>query len=136
MNFVMGDYKTALEQLNAIRNSYMKGNPKIAVSMGAQYEVYMNTLQQLNNKQDFNETYQAELLKKYNSLASNAQVFMPDFFSISPKEAKEDLNSFIKSSITGKSSIDLKTAMLLFRRYATNLIAETTYTKGLPFYKN
>ena len=61
---------------------------------------------------------------------------MPDFFSISPKEAKEDLNSFIKSSITGKSSIDLKTAMLLFRRYATNLIAETTYTKGLPFYKN
>ena len=63
MNFVMGDYKTALEQLNAIRNSYMKGNPKIAVSMGAQYEVYMNTLQQLNNKQDFNETYQAELLK-------------------------------------------------------------------------
>lgn len=133
MNFVMGDYKTALEQLNAIRNSYMKGNPKIAVSMGAQYEVYMNTLQQLNNKQDFNETYQAELLKKYNSLASNAQVFMPDFFSISPKEAKEDLNSFIKSSITGKSSIDLKTAMLLFRRYATNLIAETTYTKGLPF---
>ncbi|NHQ72620.1 hydrolase, partial [Elizabethkingia miricola] len=43
MNFVMGDYKTALEQLNAIKNSYMKGNPKIATAMGAQYEVYINT---------------------------------------------------------------------------------------------
>ncbi|WP_407484845.1 CocE/NonD family hydrolase [Elizabethkingia miricola] len=133
MNFVMGDYKTALEQLNAIKNSYMKGNPKIATAMGAQYEVYINTLQQLNNKQDFNKTYQAELLKKYNSLPSNSQVFMPDSFNLSPKDTKEDLNNFIKSDITGKSSIDLKTALLLFRKYGSNLIAEATYTKGLPF---
>lgn len=67
MNFVMGDYKTALEQLNDVRSSFMKGNPKMAAAMGTQYEVYMNTLQRLNNNQDFNKTYQAELLKKYNS---------------------------------------------------------------------
>ena len=132
MNFVMGDYKTSLEQLNAVRSSFMKGNPKMATAMGAQYEVYMNTLQHLNNQQDFNKTYQAELLKKYNSLASNVQVFMPFFFGLSPKETKEDLSGFIKSDITGKSSIDLKTALLLFRKYGSNLIAEATYTKGLP----
>lgn len=63
MNFVMGDYKTALEQLNDVRSSFMKGNPKMAAAMGTQYEVYMNTLQRLNNNQDFNKTYQAELLK-------------------------------------------------------------------------
>ncbi|OPC54137.1 CocE/NonD family hydrolase [Elizabethkingia miricola] len=132
MNFVMGDYKTSLEQLNTVRNSFMKGNPKMAAAMGAQYEVYMNTLQHLNNKQDFNKTYQAELLKKYNSLATSTQVFMPFFFGLTPKETKEDLSSFIKSDIAGKSSIDLKTALLLFRKYGSNLIAEATYTKGLP----
>lgn len=132
MNFVMGDYKTALEQLNAVRSSFMKGNPKMAAAMGTQYEVYMNTLQRSNNNQDFNKTYQAELLKKYNSLASSAQVFMPFFFGLTPKETKEDLSSFIKSDIAGKSSIDLKTALLLFRKYGSNLIAEATYTQGLP----
>lgn len=39
MNFVMGDYKTALEQLNDVRSSFMKGNPKMAAAMGTQYEV-------------------------------------------------------------------------------------------------
>ena len=58
---------------------------------------------------------------------------MPDSFNLSPKDTKEDLNNFIKSDITGKSSIDLKTALLLFRKYGSNLIAEATYTKGLPF---
>ena len=69
----------------------MKGNPKMA-AMGAQYEVYMNTLQQhLNNKQDFNKTYQAELLKKYNSLASSTQVFMPFSLVLHQKKQKKIL---------------------------------------------
>ena len=57
---------------------------------------------------------------------------MPFFFGLTPKETKEDLSSFIKSDFAGKSSIDLKTALLLFRKYGSNLIAEATYTQGLP----
>ena len=131
MNFVMGDYKTALEQLNDVRSNFMKGNPKMAAAMGTQYEVYMNTLQRLNNNQDFNKTYQAELLKNIIPWRVALRSLCHFLWSYT-KETKEDLNSFIKSDITGKSSIDLKTALLLFRKYGSNLIAEATYTQGLP----
>ncbi|WP_278553880.1 CocE/NonD family hydrolase [Elizabethkingia bruuniana] len=130
VNFATGEYRTTLMQLDSLRSNYIKGNPKAALLIGVQYEVYIKALQNSKTNQDFKRNYEAELLKKYNSLPTNAQVSMLSYFKTSPKETKEDLDNFIKTQISGKSTIDIKTALLLFRKHAISLIAQATHNQG------
>ncbi|MDE5436786.1 CocE/NonD family hydrolase [Elizabethkingia meningoseptica] len=134
-NFSVGNYKTALSQIDAIRTLYMKGNPKFAYAIGIQYEVYAKAVEKTKARQNFRKIYEAELLKKYNTLSAGSQVSLPMFFDYNPKETKEDLYNFIKTDINGKSSIPIATALLLFRKYSNDIIAKVTYNYGRPLLK-
>ncbi|WP_407481053.1 CocE/NonD family hydrolase [Elizabethkingia meningoseptica] len=135
VNFSVGNYKTALSQIDAIRNFYMKGNPKFAYVIGIQYELYAKAVEKTKARQNFRKIYEAELLKKYNTLSAGSQVSLPIFFDYNPKETKEDLYNFIKTDINGKSSIPIATALLLYRKYSSDIIAKATYNYGRPLLK-
>ena len=135
VNFSVGNYKTALSQLDEIKNFYMKGNPKFAYAIGTQYEVYAKAVEKTKATQNFRKVYETELLKKYNTLPAGSQVSLPMFFDYNPKETKEDLYNFIKTDINGKSSIPIATALLLYRKYSSDIIAKATYNYGRPLLK-
>ena len=120
-------YDLALSQIDSVRNVYIKSNPTVANAMGVQFEVYIKTLKNPKSKKDFVQIYKNELHKKYKSLPVKSQVILPNFFSTDASQVKKELNELLKAEFNDKDSVDIKTAILLCRKYNSYNVAKTSF---------
>ncbi len=88
-NFSVGNYKTALSQIDAIRTLYMKGNPKFAYVVGTQYEVYAKAVEKTKARQNFRKIYEAELLKNITHCQQAHRFLFPCFSIITQRKPKK-----------------------------------------------
>lgn len=135
INMVSGKHNLALQRLDSVRHFYLASNPDAAHAMGTQYEVYMKTLQHTAHGKEFAAAYTDELYKKYQTLSLQSQILLPRYFDIDLLQLQKEIDDLLKSEFTRKDSVDIKTALLLCRKYNSYHVAKESFKYADPLLK-
>lgn len=130
LQMMAGKFPDAMNSIRDIRNMF-KSNPTTAAVMGIQFELYMNTLNNPNSKENFSDTYIKEFHKKFNTLTPKAQVAMSSYFGQNLSLLKTDILNSIKKDFNDKETVSIETAVALSRKYNSYLVGSKSYLLAL-----
>lgn len=134
INMIIENYDLSISQLELIRNIYLPDYPVEAITMGSQFEIYINATKKTKNSKEFGKVYEEEFVKKYQKMPVKSQIIFPQYFDFDIEKAQKDIDEILLKKVKN-DSIETKDAIQLCKKYNSLNVAKKTFSLAKPLLK-